>query len=246
MNPPTQPIDRFARDLSRETRDAVAASAARRTQGRVDILWQDYEDPDAMRRLAGQIKRHTLDHLDEYLRKAEASLQQGGAQVHFASQASSAREIILGILEQHQVRKIVKSKSMATEEIHLNPFLEKNGIECIESDLGEFIVQIDGDTPSHIVQPIIHKNRRQVAESMERHGLGAYSDDPETLTLRARKHLREHYLQSGAGITGGNFVSAESGRVVLVTNEGNARFSMAPNRLHIALVGIEKNRAARS
>jgi L-lactate dehydrogenase complex protein LldF len=134
----------------------------------------------------------------------------------------------------------VKSKSMATEEIHLNAFLEENGIECLESDLGEYIVQIDGDTPSHIVRPIIHKNRKEIARSFEREGLGEYNDDPETITRRARAFFRDKFMSSDAGITGGNFISAESGRLVLVTNEGNARFSMASNKLHIALVGIEK------
>lgn len=235
-----QKIDSYARDLSRVTRDAVAASASRRTQLRVDILWRDYEDPNELRRLASRIKQHTLDHLDEYIAKAETALKANGAEVHFATDGDVAKKKILDILLRHGARTIVKSKSMATEEIHLNSFLEGHGIECVETDLGEFIVQIDGDTPSHIVQPIIHKNRRQVAESFEKHGLGEYNDDPETITLRARKHLREKYMESDAGVTGGNFISAESGRIVLVTNEGNARFSMAANRLHIALVGIEK------
>ncbi|MCD8482599.1 MAG: lactate utilization protein, partial [Verrucomicrobia bacterium] len=119
-------------------------------------------------------------------------------------------------------------------------FLEKHGIEAVETDLGEFIVQIDGDHPSHIVTPIVHKNRRQVAESFERHGLGAYNDDPTTITRRARNFLRGKYLEADVGLTGANFVSAESGRIVLVTNEGNARFSMAAPKVHIVLVGIEK------
>jgi len=235
-----QPIDSFARGLDPETRDAIAGSTARRTKSRVDVLREDFTDPDALRRIAGEVKRHTLDHLDQYLEQAEHALRKNGARVHFASDAQAARQAILGILQDHRARLVIKSKSMATEEIHLNPWLEEHGVDCVESDLGEFIVQIDEDSPSHIVQPIIHKNRRQVARSLERHGLGDYDDDPETITRRARKHLRERYLASGASITGGNFLSAESGRLVLVTNEGNARFSMAPNRLHIALVGIEK------
>lgn len=240
MTGSVQRIDQFARDLDRETRDAIATSTGRRVAARADLLRQDYEDPDTLRRLAGQVKRHALDHLDRYLEQAERALQEGGARVHFASDAESARQIILGILQGNGVRTVVKSKSMATEEIHLNTHLEAHQIECVETDLGEFIVQIDGDAPSHIVAPIIHKNRRQVARSFERHGLGEYNDDPETITRRARRHLRRQYLQSQAGITGANFVSAESGRIVLLTNEGNARFTLAANRLHIALVGIEK------
>jgi L-lactate dehydrogenase complex protein LldF len=129
---------------------------------------------------------------------------------------------------------------MVSEEIALAPFLEKHGIEALETDLGEFIVQIDHDHPSHIVRPIIHKNRREIATSFERHGLGAYNDDPQTITRRARQFLRQKYLQADVGLTGANFVSAESGRIVLVTNEGNSRFSLAAPPCHIVLVGIEK------
>ncbi len=240
MSKSVQPIDAFARDLPRETRDAVLSSVMTRTAGRKAKLEADYENPDDLRRLAGKVKQHTLEHLDEYLEQAEAALIKNGATVHFASTAEDAREQVLAILKENGAKRVVKSKSMVTEEIHLNDFLQKNGVECVETDLGEFIIQIDGDTPSHIVQPIIHKNRRQVAQSFEELGLGDYNDDPQTITRRARKHLREKYLQSDAGMTGANFVSAESGRLVIVTNEGNARFGMAANGLHIALVGIEK------
>ncbi len=235
-----QAIDRFAEFLRPETQVAVSSSTAARTAARSAVLKRDYEDPDALRRLAGAIKQHTLEHLDEYLEKAEAALTAAGATVHFAADAAAANARILGILQANGARRVVKSKSMVTEEIHLNDFLGKNGIEALETDLGEYIVQIDDDTPSHIVGPIIHKNRREIARSFEREGLGEYNDDPEIITRRARAHLRGRFMASHAGITGGNFLSAESGRMVLVTNEGNARFSMAPNGLHIALIGIEK------
>ena len=157
------PIEQYARDLSEETREAVRKSGALTTGQRVEILQKDYEDPDALRRLAGEIKQHTIDHLDRYLEQAEASLTKAGAKVHFARDADSARQCVLGILQQSDVQRVVKSKSMATEEIHLIPFLEKHGIETVETDLGEFIIQIDEDTPSHIVRPIIHKKREEVA-----------------------------------------------------------------------------------
>ncbi|MEM7384621.1 MAG: lactate utilization protein B [Verrucomicrobiota bacterium] len=240
MSVSSQPIDRYAGNLSARTRQSVIHSAALTTGQRVTILNQDYPEPDELRKLAGQIKQHTIEHLDSYLQQAEASLTTAGATVHFASDAQSARETILEILRKEKATRVVKSKSMATEEVGLNPFLEENGVETVETDLGEFIIQIDDDHPSHIVRPIIHKNRSEVAASFEREGLGDYNEDPETITRRARRHLRAKYLASDAGITGANFVSAESGRLVIVTNEGNARFSMAPNRLHIALVGIEK------
>ena len=187
------------------------------------------------------IKDHTLHHLGDYLTQAEHSLTQRGVHVHFAETDEDARQTILTILQQHQVSRLTKSKSMAAEEIHLNPFLIDNGVECLESDLGEFIIQLDDDIPSHIVKPIIHKNRRGIANSFLREGVAEdYNDDPQTITRRARVFLRKKYMDAQACITGANFLCADSGRLVIVTNEGNSRFGMAPAPLHIALVGIEK------
>jgi L-lactate dehydrogenase complex protein LldF len=160
--------------------------------------------------------------------------------VHFARDADEACQAVRAILERRGARRVVKAKSMVTEEIGLGAFLEAHGIESLETDLGEYIVQIDADHPSHIVKPILHKNRREIARSFEAHGLGSYDDTPEVITRRARVHLRRKYLEADAGITGANFVSAESGRLVIVTNEGNARFCLAATRCHIAVVGIEK------
>jgi L-lactate dehydrogenase complex protein LldF len=235
-----QEIDAFARDLSEDVHDSVHSACKSKTEGRRDVLWRDYEDPDKLRKLAGTIKQHTLEHLDQYLEQAEASLTRNGAEVYFASDAESANRTVLEIMQRNGAKRMIKSKSMVSEETELVPYLEKHGLEAVESDLGEFIVQIDHDHPSHIVQPIIHKNRQQVARSFEREGLGDYNDDPQTITRRAREHLRRKYLEADVGLTGGNFVIAESGRIVLVTNEGNARFSMAAPKIHIALVGIEK------
>lgn len=235
-----QAIDRVAAELTADVRHSVFNSAKATADKRHDVLTRDFPDPDALRKLAGSIKQHTLEHLDDYLRQAEQALTAAGAQVHFATDDKRANEVVLSILQQAGVRKVVKSKSMLTEELHLGEHLEKNGIESLETDLGEFIVQIDNDHPSHIIKPIAHKNRRDVARIFEREGLGDYNDDPETITRRARKHLRHKYFAADAGITGGNFLVAESGRLVLVTNEGNARFCMAATPLHIAVVGIEK------
>jgi L-lactate dehydrogenase complex protein LldF len=239
--PSHQLIDTYASQISEEKQASVMNGTSSGTEKRRDVLFSDYKDPDALRKLAGQIKQHTLENLDTYLEQAEKQMTANGVNVHFASTDQDAREAVLNILKQHGVTRLTKSKSMASEEIHLNPYLIKNGIEVLESDLGEFILQIDGDTPSHIVKPIIHKNRREIADSFLREGIAEdYNDDPETLTRRARAHLRKKYFEAEAGITGGNFVSAESGRMVLVTNEGNARFGMAPPPVHIALIGIEK------
>lgn len=241
MHPSAQPIDSYAANMTAEKRHSVLDGASAGTEKRYSVLFNDYEDPDSLRVLAGQVKDHTLSKLDHYLEQAEQKLTENGATVHFADTDSDVRETVLGILKKHGVERLTKSKSMASEEVHLNPYLEKNGIECLESDLGEFILQIDGDEPSHIVKPIIHKNRREIAESFVREGIAAdYNDDPETITRRARGYLRKKYFEAQAGITGANFVSAESGRIALVTNEGNARFAMAPVPVHIVLVGIEK------
>jgi L-lactate dehydrogenase complex protein LldF len=235
-----QPIDSYASRLNDETRATILEGAEFGVDMRKRALWADYDRPDDLRKLASKVREHTLDHLDEYLEQAEKNFRRNGATVHFSNDGAEARATILNILQRNGATRVVKTKSMATEEIHLNDFLDKNGVSCLETDLGEFIVQLDGDTPSHIVKPIIHKNRREIATTFEKHGLGDYNTDPETITRRARKFLRSHYMECDVGITGANFVSAESGRIVLVTNEGNARFCMAPARIHIALVGIEK------
>ena len=235
-----QPIDSFAHNLPAETRATVLDGSQAGYDMRKTGLHGDYENVDELRALAAKIKQHTLDHLDEYLESTVNRMEQNGVQVHFASETDDARDIVLKILRDANASKVVKSKSMATEEVHLNAFLEDNGVSCVETDLGEFIVQLDEDTPSHIVKPIMHKNRRQIAETFEQHGLGDYNTDPQTITRRARAHLRTRYMECDVGITGANFVSAESGRIVIVTNEGNARFCLAPAKIHIALVGIEK------
>ncbi len=235
-----QKIDAAARDLSEEVHEANFIGAKMKSERRYAALGRDYADPDKLRETAGQIKQHTLEHLDQYLEQAEASFKRNGAQVHFAVDDEAVNATVLRIMQENGAKRMVKSKSMVTEEIHLLDYLEKNGMEVVETDLGEFILQIDHDHPSHIVTPIVHKNRRGIAQSFEREGLGEYNDDPATITRRARKYLRQKYLDADVGLTGANFVSAESGRMVLVTNEGNARFSMAANKIHIAVIGIEK------
>ena len=236
-----QLIDQYACHISDEKQQSVSQGAAAGTAKRYQVLHQDYKDPDGLRQIAAAIKDHTLHHLGDYLAQAEQALIARGATVHFAATDEDARQTILGILQNHGVSRLTKSKSMAAEEIHLNPFLIANGVECLESDLGEFIIQLDNDIPSHIVKPIIHKNRREIAATFLREGIATdYNDDPETITRRARVFLREKYMQAQACITGANFVCADSGRLLVVTNEGNSRFGMAPVPVHIALVGIEK------
>lgn len=235
-----QDIDLFSEEIAEETRKSVYSASKIKTEKRFDILAKDFEDADAVRKLASRIKQHTLENLPTYLKQAEEAMVANGVTVHWAKDGDEANAIVLEIMRRRKARKVVKSKSMVSEETHLVPFLEKHGMEAVETDLGEYIVQIDGDMPSHIVTPIIHKNRKQIGRSFEREGLGPYTEDPETLTAMARSFLRQKYLEADVGITGANFVVAESGRIALVTNEGNARFSMAATKTHIAMVGIEK------
>jgi L-lactate dehydrogenase complex protein LldF len=235
-----QPLDQFAAGLQPDKRASVYRSTKGMHERRTKVFFDDFPDPNRLRRLAGEIKRHTLENLDTYLPAVEARMKANGAQVHWAGTAAAANEAVLAIMRARGAKKMVKAKTMVSEETGLAPFLEKHGIEALETDLGEFIVQLDGDQPSHIVGPILHKNRREIAATFEREGLGAYNDDPETITRRARQFLRHKYLAADVGLTGANFVSAESGRIVVVTNEGNARFCLAATKCHIALIGIEK------
>jgi len=235
-----QPIDQFLTTLPADKRASVYQSTKATHEKRTKLLFDEFPDPNHLRRIAGEIKQHTLENLDTYLPAVEAKMKANGVKVHWASTAEAANQAVLAIMRARGATKMVKAKTMVSEEIELAHFLEKHGIEALETDLGEFIVQIDGDHPSHIVRPIIHKNRREIATSFEREGLGAYNDDPETITRRARQFLRHKYLAADVGLTGANFVSVESGRLVLVTNEGNSRFSLAAPKCHIALVGIEK------
>lgn len=235
-----QRIDTYACGLDSAVRNAVHDNSAAGTEKRRQLLEADYDDADKLRRLAGAIRQHAIEHLDVYLAQAEENLTRNGAKVHWAVTAEDACRTVADILREAGAKKVVKSKSMVSEEVHLNSHLEAAGIESVETDLGEYIVQIDNDHPSHIVKPIIHKMRQGIARSFEREGLGDYNDDPTVITRRARNFLRGKYLAADAGITGANFVTADTGRLVLVTNEGNSRFCLAPTRLHIALVGIEK------
>jgi len=233
-------MDQFAGALDHETQEAVYGGSKTGHEKRTKLLFDTYADPDELRRTAGRIKQHVVENLDTYLPQAAAKLEANGAKVHWAVDAEAARQTVLRLMRERGATKLVKSKTMVSEEIELNDFLAKNGVESLETDLGEFIVQIDHDHPSHIVKPIIHKNRRQIATSFEKNGLGAYNDEPEVITRRAREFLRKKYLQADVGLTGANFLVAESGRLVIVTNEGNSRFCLAAPKIHIALVGIEK------
>ncbi len=189
---------------------------------------------------AKKIKEHTLAHLDQYLEQLETSVKKLGGQVHFAEDAEAARQIIVGLAKEKNCRTAVKSKSMTTEEIHLNPALEAAGFEVVETDFGEFIIQLAGERPSHLVAPAVHHTRESIAELMSKRLGEKLPDDPKTLALAGRRVLREKFYKADLGITGANFAVAETGTVVLITNEGNGRVTTTCPRVHVALMGIEK------
>ncbi|HVW39222.1 MAG TPA: LUD domain-containing protein, partial [Pirellulales bacterium] len=206
-----------------------------------DKAAQSLPEWELLRETASQIKAHTVSRLAEYLEEFERNAVRLGAQVHWARDAAEHNQIVLGILERHGVKRLVKSKSMLTEECHLNPFLERHGIAVVDTDLGERIVQLAGEAPSHIVLPAIHKKKEDVGEIFHRHlHTTAGASDPKYLTEAARQHLREKFMEADAGLTGVNFAIAETGGFVVCTNEGNADLGVSLPKLHIASMGIEK------
>lgn len=183
----------------------------------------------------------TLGRLAEHLETFEANATAAGAQVHWARDAAEAQAIVLDIAQQHGVSLVTKSKSMTTEEIHLNEALAAAGIQPVETDLGEYLIQLAGQMPSHIIAPAIHLTREQAAALLSRDaGTPLPADDVDRLTAEARKLLREKFLSAGMGISGGNIGVAETGSVVLVTNEGNGRLVTTASPIHVAVLGIEK------
>ena len=206
-----------------------------------DIQSKSLDEWEALRDTADAIKAHTLSHLDSYLEAFEQNALKRGIKVHWAKDAQEHNQIVLDILQSINAKMIVKSKSMLTEECHLNPFLEKHGIEVVDTDLGERIVQFRNEPPSHIVLPAIHLKKEDVGTTFE-HFLKTQKGncDPTYLTRAARAHLREKFLNADAAMTGVNFAISETGGIVVCTNEGNADLGAALPKVHIACMGIEK------
>jgi len=200
----------------------------------------EFPEGEALRDRARAIKEATLQHLDQHLEQLIARIEARGGHVHYATTTGEARAIIVDIARRAGARTAVKSKSMATEEIDLNEALIHAGITPVETDLGEYIIQLAGERPSHIIAPAIHKTKGQVAELFTRELGRAVPADPEELTRVARAELREKFLQAEIGITGANFAVADTGTIVLVTNEGNGRMVTSLPRVHVAVMGVEK------
>ncbi|WP_457630500.1 LutB/LldF family L-lactate oxidation iron-sulfur protein [Oceanithermus sp.] len=197
-------------------------------------------DAEAWRDWAAGVKRHLLGRLDRYLEEAEAGLRAHGAVVHWAENAADVQEILRALVADYGVSRVVKGKSMLSEEVEVNPLLESLGVEVFETDLGEYIIQLAGEPPSHIVGPAIHKGLEEI-RALFHEKLGTPADaEPTELAAAARRVLRDAFLSAEMGISGANFVVAETGTVVLVENEGNIRLTTSAPRVHVALVGIEK------
>ncbi len=202
---------------------------------------QSLPEWEELRTCAAQIKAHTVSRLADYLEEFERNALAAGTQVHWARDAEEHNRIVHGILSERGVTRLVKSKSMLTEECDLNPYLEARGIEVVDTDLGERIVQLAGEKPSHIVLPAIHKKKEEIGALFHEHlGTEEGASDPKYLTEAARGHLREKFLAAQAGLTGVNFAVAETGGVVVCTNEGNADMGTSLPPIHIACMGVEK------
>jgi len=206
----------------------------------VDRGLKIFSDHERARDRASYIKQHTILNLDKYLLEFEQNFTRNGGKVIWAQNTEEALQEIWKIMDAKNARSVVKSKTMTTEEIHLNEFLEKHGVDVVETDLGEYIVQLAGQKPYHIVTPAMHMSKKDISELFaDKLGI-PLTDDATELTLTARRLLRQRYLTADIGITGGNFLIADVGGIALTENEGNARLSTTFPKTHIAVVGIEK------
>lgn len=231
--------ERAHENLQRPFQRTAIATATDHT---VEALQERFAgtDHDALREEARRIRAHAIANLPTYLGQWIDRAEARGVTVHFAADEAEARRLVAGICTEAGAARVVKSKSMASEEVALNSALEDAGLDVVETDLGEFVVQAMGDRPSHVIGPILHRTAGEVRELFSAMAGEDLPEDPEALTGFAREGLRHAFLTADVGISGGNFLIAETGEVVLVTNEGNGRLTTSLPRVHIALVGIEK------
>jgi L-lactate dehydrogenase complex protein LldF len=229
------------RFLADEARAGWHDAALWHVRARRDAAARAVPEWERLRERAAAIRRHAVAHLDVYLEQFERNALRVGARVHWARDAAEHNAIVLGLLREAGAARVVKSKSMLTEECGLNAHLERNGVDVVDTDLGERIVQLRHEPPSHIVMPAIHLKKEEVGALFhERFGSPAGLADPAALAEIAREELRAAFFAAQAGITGANFAVAETGGLVICTNEGNADLGMALPPLHVASVGIEK------
>jgi L-lactate dehydrogenase complex protein LldF len=233
----TAAAERVTADLRQRLFIRTALGNYETARDRRKAAFQSWE---SARQTAATIKWEAINHLDTHLEQLVAKLEARGTRVHWASNAAQARDIILGIVAEKQARSIIKSKAMTSEEIHLNEALAHAGFEVVESDLGEYIVQLRGETPYHIVFPSMHLTRGQIRELFAKELGSTATDNPEELTMVARQVMRQKYLAADIGFTGGNFAIAETGMISITENEGNARLTAALPKTMVTLMGIEK------
>ncbi|WP_025027309.1 LutB/LldF family L-lactate oxidation iron-sulfur protein [Caldalkalibacillus mannanilyticus] len=201
---------------------------------------EDLGNVEEWRVRAEAIRAHTIQHLDYYLEQFSTNVEKKGGKVFFAETDQEAIDYVLRIAKEKKAKTVIKSKSMVSEEMHLNTCLEKIGVQPIESDLGEYIIQLAKEMPSHIIAPAIHKNRKQIAELFSKVAGETLPEDTPTLTRFARELLRKKFLQADIGISGCNFAIADSGAMILVSNEGNGRLTTTLPKTHIVLMGMER------
>jgi L-lactate dehydrogenase complex protein LldF len=241
MNAPAQEFNEAARRNTADLRQrdwiqtALAGYYVKR-----DEFKNRYQSWSDARDTAAAIKWDAVNHLDRYLDEFASRLEARGTKVFWAPDAQTARDYIVDVARQHQVRSIIKSKSMTAEEIHLNEALEQAGFEVVESDLGEYIVQLRREPPYHIVFPAMHLTRRQISDLFHDRLGSEPTDHPEDLTMIARRVMRRKYCEADMGISGANFAIAETGMISITENEGNARLTTSLPKIHVAIVGIEK------
>ena len=204
-------------------------------------VFKDFDEFQNLRDLGHSIKKNALSKLPDLLEKLEYNCKRNGIQVHWAESTFDANQIVLEIANRSEVKSVVKGKSMVSEEMGLNHFLQKRGIETLEADLGEYIIQLENELPSHIIMPAIHKNKDQISNIFyEKVDKTVRADSAEEMTSIARKVLRQKFYEADMGVSGVNFAVAETGTICLVENEGNGRFCTTLSPLHVAVMGIEK------
>lgn len=232
--------DRARKALEDEQMRKAVHKAVDRLAGNKEKASKELVNWNEWREQGKRIRQHTLKNLDYYLGQLAESVRKNGGHVHFAGTAAEARNVIIGICRQHDAKLVVKSKSMVTEEIQLNKSIQQAKIEVLETDLAEYILQLAGEMPSHIIVPAIHKNRYQIAELFAKVAGHKIESDTPALTAFARKTLRGEFLKADVGISGCNFAVAETGAISLVTNEGNARMITTAPRVLISVMGMER------
>ena len=243
MKAPLSP-ERFEPQVAEALKDKQLQAALKKATGlfteKRGAAVASCQDWEALREQARAVKEETLMRLDEHLEAFSARAEEAGARIHWARDAEEACKVVAGIARTCGATRLVKSKSMTTEEIHLNAALETSGMDPVETDLGEWIIQLAGETPSHIIAPAIHKSKEQISELFVEKLAIEPTDEVEELASTARKALRRHFAESHLGVSGVNFAIAETGSILILENEGNVRMTTSLPKVHVAVMGVEK------